>query len=293
MRSDNGVELAEVISVSGTEVRVAMLDRAQTKPTQSVAAGDSAFAKRRNTKGATYNWQPGKVTNRPRHKRKVTVERPSGFTDDFEIKPDCLRVFTSGPRVWSDMDGWNEEDTASVWVKSERQAVLRIGQAVRLPTSRYDCTGYFSIVMCNADFRQLIGSLDALASTQPRYIGDIDGATHTPIADEGGADANTVLGSMHLQLGHGVYSDVIQQRCKWPGGLDALRSKVTFIASDGSYDGAGRGAWGLVVCRQNGVVSFSGRVDSGCGTNSPYRSEAYGLLTGLRFTFGPSRRHRS
>ena len=69
------------------------------------------------------------------------------------------------------MNGWTEEDTPTVSVKSERQAVLRIGQG-----TRYDCAGYFSIVTRNADFRQLIGSLDALASTQPLYIAGVDAA---------------------------------------------------------------------------------------------------------------------
>ena len=35
-------------------------------------------------------------------------------------------------------------------------------------------------------------------------MGGIDGAIHSLIADEGGADANIVLESMHLQLGYGV-----------------------------------------------------------------------------------------
>ena len=43
------------------------------------------------------------------------------------------------------------------------------------------------------------------------------------------------------------------------------------------------GVWGLVVCTIDNVKCLAGRVDPGVGTNSPYRSEAYGLLDGLRY----------
>ena len=57
------------------------------------------------------------------------------------------------------------------------------------------------------------------------------------------------------------------------------------IASDGSYDHMGHGAWGLVVCTPGSVQCFSGKVLPGPGTNSSYRSEAYGLLAGLRWAY--------
>ena len=40
---------------------------------------------------------------------------------------------------------------------------------------------------------------------------------------------------------------------------------------------------GLVVCTADSVKCFAVLVDPGVGTNSPYRSEAYGLLAGLRY----------
>ena len=40
-----------------------------------------------------------------------------------------------------------------------------------------------------------------------------------------------------------------------------------------------------MICRPDGVELMSGVVDAGCGTNSPYRSEAYGVLAGMRYAF--------
>ena len=40
---------------------------------------------------------------------------------------------------------------------------------------------------------------------------------------------------------------------------------------------------GLVVCTADSVKCFAGQVDPGVGTNSPNRSETYGLLAGLRY----------
>jgi hypothetical protein len=115
------IELAEVVSVSGVEVRripaeqksespaeaedsgrvrVDFLDRAQLKLTKEVAVGDSVFAKRRATRCATYNWQPATVTQRPRNRRCVTVERPTGVTDEsIPIDYACLQIFTADSRV--------------------------------------------------------------------------------------------------------------------------------------------------------------------------------------------------
>ena len=98
--------------------------------------------------------------------------------------------------------------------------------------------------------------------------------------DDFNFDSNRSL--TYRQLGHAPYAAVVAERCTWTGGLDALRSDDTVIASDGSYDGLGTGGWGLVVCTSSRVDCFSGRVDAGVGTNSSYRSETYGLLTGLR-----------
>jgi hypothetical protein len=90
------------------------------------------------------------------------------------------------------------------------------------------------------------------------------------------------MGNISL-LGHALYLSVITERRAWPGGTDALRSEETLIASDGSCNCMGSGAWRLVVCTIGSVKCFTGRVDPGVGENSPYRSESYGILAGLRY----------
>ena len=57
------------------------------------------------------------------------------------------------------------------------------------------------------------------------------------------------------------------------------------ISSDGGCDYMGRGKWGHVVRLKDDVQYYAGRLDPGPGTDSPYRSEAYGLLTGLWITW--------
>ena len=90
---------------------------------------------------------------------------------------------------------------------------------------------------------------------------------------------------MRQQLRSDAYVDVVAERCVWEGGLDALRVEGMLLASDGAYDHVGTGAWGLVVCRPGGFELMSGVVSAGCGTNSPYRSEAYGVLAGMRYVY--------
>ena len=90
--------------------------------------------------------------------------------------------------------------------------------------------------------------------------------------------------AMRRQLRQGDYADVVKRRCEWDGDLDALRSDETLFAS-GIYDHVSVGAWGLVVCLRDSVELFSGCVDADVGKNSPYRSEAYGLLAGLRYAW--------
>ena len=270
VRSGANIELAEVVSASGVEVRVDFLDRAQLKNTKQVAVGDSVFAKRRDTRCATYNWQPARVIRRPRNRRCVTVERPSGITDDsIPIDDACLQVFTADSRVWQEDETWTQTDTSSVWTKSNRQSVLHIGRAVRLPTSRFQCRGYFGLRISPGDFSRIATSLDALAASPP-----FSSSREAAVPD---------VAALLPQLGHDSYSSVVVERCAWQGGLDALREETTLFASDGAYNHIATGAWGLVTCCGDDVNLFSGRVDAGCGTNSPYRSEAYGLLAGLRY----------
>ena len=285
-----GVQLAEVISVSGTDVRVDYLERAYLKTTKAVAVGDSVFAKRSSNKGVTYNWQPGKVTHRPRNKRRITVQRPSGLDDDkIEIKDSNLRVFVAEPREWRSDDNWTNTDATSLWVKSARQAVLSIGRAVRLPTRRFDCSGYFSLVIRDGEFAKLLASLDDLASSCSSSSENKQTAPATQSTNDDGDNAaaadDSVLETMRLHMCQGEYPEVVRRRCNWPGGLAALRSETTLFVSDGSYQVLGTGAWGLVTCRETNVDLFSGVVHPGCGTNSPYRSEAYGLLAGLRHAY--------
>ena len=90
---------------------------------------------------------------------------------------------------------------------------------------------------------------------------------------------------MRCQLGFETYSSVVAERCTWPDGMNALRSENTLIASDGSYNHLDSGAWGLVVYTNDKIECFAGCVNGGIGTNSSYRSEACGILAGLRFGF--------
>jgi hypothetical protein len=281
-RSDALMELAEVVAVSGADVRVVFLDRAAKKNLKSARVGDSVFAKRKDTSGAQYAWQPGTVLSLS--KSRASVRRPSGVIDEqIPLADKCIRVLDHERRVWKEGDDWTSSDASATWMHSSRHSLLHIGRAVRLPTRRFDCSGYFSLSVDDADFKKLIVSLDELASSQPHFL-------------ESRLDA--VAGERELTdpeekgdlLGRDDYLDTVRQRCgEWSGGLDALSydntTGTTFVASDGSYSGVGRGAWGLVFCRDTGIELFSGRVDSGCGTNSPYRSEAYGLLAGLRHAY--------
>jgi len=115
VRSGGDLELAEVVSVSGVEFRAVLLERARFRSVKSVAVGNTVFAKRRDSSGITYNWQSGTVTVRPRNKRKVTVERPSGLADKkISIHEDCLRVFDTERRVWRDGDSWTAQNAEAI-----------------------------------------------------------------------------------------------------------------------------------------------------------------------------------
>ena len=76
---------------------------------------------------------------------------------------------------------------------------------------------------------------------------------------------------------------IIEERCKWPDGINALRSSETLIARDASYYCTGSGAWGIVVCTIDSVKCFAGQVDPKIGTNPLYRSETYDPHVDLRY----------
>ena len=51
-----------------------------------------------------------------------------------------------------------------MWTKSEVHSTWVINRAVRLPTKRYDCTGFLSILINDADFSQITANMSNLAS---------------------------------------------------------------------------------------------------------------------------------
>jgi hypothetical protein len=160
-------------------------------------------------------------------------------------------------------------------MKSNQHDLWKISKSVRLPTIRQGISALFGICMNDIEFQHIASTLDVLASST-NQTGTLD-AHHTVPEKE------PALSRILPQLGHAPYQSVITERCVWPDGIDALRSSETLIASDGSYNCMGSGAWGLVVCTADSIKCFAGRVDPEGGTNSPYRSEAYGLLAGLRY----------
>ena len=86
VEGDGGVELAEVTSVSGIDVRVTLLDRARTEV--PAAVGGLVFVRR----DTSADWQPGVITGLG--SRHVAVRRPSGVEDDrIPTRRDCLRTF--------------------------------------------------------------------------------------------------------------------------------------------------------------------------------------------------------
>jgi hypothetical protein len=268
-RSASGIQLVEVSSVSGSEVRATVLERVLKHGISSIAVGDRMFCRR--TRSQT--WQQGVVTAR---RGKISVKRPSGVYDDnIPCSRETICKFTTAQRQWCDTDSWTNEDSESTWMKSDQHGLWKISQSVRLPTLRQDISAFFCIRMNDTDYQHIATKLDALARTT--YEMGTSTAHHTVPNEE------PVLSRVISQLGHAPYLATIVERCKWPDGIDALRSSETLIASDGSYNCMGCGAWGLLVCTIDSVKCFAGRVDPGVGTNSPYRSEAYGLLAGLRY----------
>ena len=52
--------------------------------------------------------------------------------------------------------------------------------------------------------------------------------------------------------------------------------------SHAGHDHMGRSGWALTVRLVDDMQCSAGRVDTGSGTNPPYRSETCGLLAGMR-----------
>ena len=195
---------------------------------------------------------------------------------DREPQKKVLRPLYTDRRVWNPGDAWTPADSAASWILSDRMITKEIGRSIRLPTGRAGVIrDLFKVLISAEEFRAVAETLDDLAEWGPGMEG----------SQTGNSEDSEVAGDDGWCLGHSDYAGVVHERCRWGGGLDALRAADTFICSDGSYDQFGSGAWGLVVCQQSSVKLSAGRVDPGPGTNSSYRSEAYGLLAGMRWTY--------
>ena len=83
-RSASGIQLVELSSVSGSEVRATVLERVLKHGISSITVGDRTFSRR--TRSQT--WQQVVVTARS---VKTSVERPSGVCDDKNTFSDETR----------------------------------------------------------------------------------------------------------------------------------------------------------------------------------------------------------
>ena len=128
--------------------------------TNRATVGRSVFARDRTTDV----WQAGVVTDLG--SRLATVRGLYGVID--ERIPDwrqSLRALTSEVCVWAvSGEGWPAADRDALWAESDRDCVLRIARAVRLPTKRCDCDGYFAVLITVGELGSAVdgvGSLEA------------------------------------------------------------------------------------------------------------------------------------
>ena len=97
--------------------------------------------------------------------RLATVQRLSGVIG--ERVPDwrqSLRAFTAKRRVWASGEGWLAADRDALWGGPDLDCALRIARAVRVPTKRGDCDGYFAVLITVGELGSAVdgvGSLEA------------------------------------------------------------------------------------------------------------------------------------
>ena len=139
VRSDVGIQLVEVSSVSGPQLRACILNSVCISDHNTCKVGDHVYARRNNN----CLWQPGGITARPSRTR-VVVKRPSGIEDEkINLSRTNVRVFTPLARIWGSGIRWLDEDRYLLWAKSDVELSWNITRAIRLPTKRFDCTGFF------------------------------------------------------------------------------------------------------------------------------------------------------
>ena len=155
VRSDVGIQLVEVSSVSGPQLRACILNSVCISDHNTCKVGDHVYARRNNN----CLWQPGGITARPSRTR-VVVKRPSGIEDEkINLSRTNVRVFTPLARIWGSGIRWLDEDRYLLWAKSDVELSWNITRAIRLPTKRFDCTGFFSILISASDFQKIEATL--------------------------------------------------------------------------------------------------------------------------------------
>ena len=316
VKSDIGIQLIEVSSVSGSQVRAYVLDAASVSNKKEINAcriGDRVYARRKQN----CPWQPGTIIARPQQQR-IVVQRPSGIVDEriYLNKPNTVRVFTTTTKVWHTDDPWTNGDTSLLWTKSNKTLRCNVSRAIRLPIQRCECSAFFTILITPTEFLKIADTLhprtddhgpETSTLSTSRSDCTLTNALETESLTHGDAktprpnscinsdsihsetltdNINTTNLPIWLRQANGAScAAVTSDRCDWPDGIDALRTANTLIASDGGYDHLDSGSWGLVVCSTNKVECFAGKVDGGVGTNSSYRSETYGLCAGLQYAY--------
>ena len=106
VRSDVGIQLVEVSSVSGPQLRACILNSVCISDHNTCKVGDQVYARRNNN----CLWQPGVITAIPSRTR-VVVRRPSGIEDEkINLSRKNVRVFTPLARIWGSGIRWLDEE---------------------------------------------------------------------------------------------------------------------------------------------------------------------------------------
>ena len=280
IRTPLGIQLAQVSRASGSHLRLHILESATVK-CHFLCLNNERVLTRRSRDSS---WQCGTLIAHPTKSYRIVCGQLSTQNETIRARSDYIHGIVSTPRIWSSQDQWTDDDASSLWVPNDIECSLHISRSVRLPIIRHNTHGLISLNISAHDSQIIFASLGCMSGTPP-----IDNArrhmqfdAHTTFSP---SFHDEVERNVRYQLGFGTYVSVVAERCTWANGINALCSENTLIASDGSYNHLDSGAWGLVLCTRDKVECFSGCANGGIGTNSSYRTEAYGILAGLRLVF--------